>query len=126
MVEGSRLFRSLVRPALLFAAGFALIPIAVEPIANTAALRGILFLVATTDNYDGALRDSDCILRKAINATNAYPSSEGICFGVTARLILADMLPNACLIGQSVRHNCSTPTNLEGVSKPCAATSNAP
>ena len=46
---------------------------------------GSVSFVTATDEHDGGLYDSDYALREAITAANAYASSAGIPFSVTAR-----------------------------------------
>jgi CSLREA domain-containing protein len=89
-----------MRPALLSAAGLALVLPAVKPIAGVAPT-DILLLITATDEHDGGLCDSECTLREAIDAANAHPGSTGIRFSVMARSILVGLLPNVCLIGHS-------------------------
>ena len=114
MLRGSPLSPLLILPALLFAAGFALVLIT-----EGVALPGSVSFVTATDEHDGGLYDSDYALREAITAANAYASSAGIPFSVTARSTVVVVLTSARLIGQFVRRNCRGPTILEKVSKPC-------
>ena len=120
MEEGPLLFPSLIRPALLFVARFALALPAVERIAAGVTRSCILFLVNTMDEHNGGLCHSEAVLRGAINAGTAYAGLEGIRFSARAPSIFGAVLPNASPIGECVRNNSTTPTNLEEVFKPCA------
>jgi len=65
-------------PALLSAAGFALVLTALEPIIDGVAGSSILFFVSTTDEHDGDLWDSDYMLRDAISFAHVAPDQAGL------------------------------------------------
>jgi hypothetical protein len=72
MVEGSVLFASLIRPVLLFPAGFAVDLAAIERIADSFARPAILFLFAIIRHH-GGLCDKDASLPEVIKASNVAP-----------------------------------------------------
>jgi len=72
-VKGPPSLPSLVWPALLFAAGFALVLTVGEAIIEDVTESGILFFVSTTDEHDGDLWDSDYMFRDAINFAMSRP-----------------------------------------------------
>jgi len=104
MLEGSILFRSVIRPGLLFTARCAVDLAAIERIADSLARPGILFLFAIMRHHAGRC-DSDVPLPEATKTSTACANSGGIGFSVMPRSMLVVVPPNACVSGQLVRRN---------------------